>query len=170
MRIKEIVRAFRVITRLDEESFKTADIHEEIDAALLMLQSKIGTGTVIMKEYGNVKPFEHFPALLSQALMNILQNAIEAISGSGQVLIQTFQENNLVCIMITDSGKGMTEKVRRKIFDSFFTTKDVGAGWGLGLSVARSIVEQHHGTIEVESAPGNGTRVKLIFPLRKLSV
>jgi len=165
-RIKEIVNALRVITRLDEESFKAADVHEEIDAALLMLENKIGSGTVIMKQYGNVGPFEHFPALLSQALMNILQNAIEAIGEGGNVVIKTFEENNSVCITITDTGKGMNEKVKRKIFDPFFTTKEVGAGLGLGLSVARSIIEQHQGTIAVESAPGTGTEVKLTFPLR----
>ena len=165
-RIKEIVNALRVMTRLDEEPFKAADVHEEIDAALLMLENKIGSGTVITKQYGDVVPFEHFPALLSQALMNILQNAIEAIDEDGHIVIKTCQENNAVCISITDTGKGMHEKVKRKIFDPFFTTKGVGAGLGLGLSVVRSIVERHQGTMEVVSAPGKGTEVRLILPLR----
>jgi signal transduction histidine kinase len=165
-RIREIVNALRVITRLDEESFKVADVHEEIDAVLLMLQNKISSNLVIKKEFGNVTPFEHFPALLSQALMNVLQNAIEAASESGTVIIRTFENDTSVHVIITDSGKGMNDKVKRKIFEPFFTTKEVGAGLGLGLSVARSIVEQHRGSIELESEPGKGTVVKMILPKR----
>jgi signal transduction histidine kinase len=90
---------------------------------------------------------------------------IEATPAGGEVTIKTFQDDQAVFIIIADSGKGMNEKVKRKIFDPFFTTKEVGMGLGLGLSVARSIMEQHRGTIELESEPGKGTMVKMILPV-----
>jgi signal transduction histidine kinase len=137
----------RVITRLDEASFKFADVHEEIDAVLLLLKNKAGNDTIITRDYGRFLPFEHYPALLSQALMNVIQNALEATASGGQVTIKTFEESNAICISITDSGKGIPEPVKRKIFDPFFTTKEVGAGLGLGLPVVKSIMERHRGSI-----------------------
>ena len=101
---------------------------------------------------------------MSQAMMNVIQNALEATASGGQVTIKTFEESNAICISITDSGKGIPEPVKRKIFDPFFTTKEVGAGLGLGLPVVKSIMERHRGSILLESESGKGTSVKLFIP------
>jgi signal transduction histidine kinase len=102
--------------------------------------------------------------------MNMLNNAAQAVrskhpAGVGRVTVSTAERDGHVVVSIRDNGVGMSDAVRARIFDPFFTTKDVGEGTGLGLSIAYSIVEKHHGRIEVESAPGEGTEFRVLIPL-----
>ena len=89
--------------------------------------------------------------------MNIISNAVQAITEKGVITLKTWVEGNMVKISLKDSGVGMTEDVRKKIFDPFFTTKEVGKGTGLGLSISFGIIQKHNGEIEVFSKPGAGT-------------
>jgi signal transduction histidine kinase len=130
----------------------------------MLLSGRIKSGIQIEKKFGEVTPFEHYPALLNQAIMHIILNAVEAIEEEGVINIVTQEENNSVIIQVSDTGKGMSDELKRRIFDPFFTTKDVGSGSGLGLSITRGIIEKHHGQIEIESNKGKGTTMKLILP------
>jgi len=111
--------------------------------------------------------------------MNIIANAIDALDDSnngrsfndikvnpGKIIVKTSVENNYVKISIADNGKGMSEKIRQKIFDHLFTTKEVGKGTGLGLAIAKSIVvEKHHGSLVVNSTLGKGTEFVITLPI-----
>ena len=98
--------------------------------------------------------------------MNILSNSIQAIKGNGDIYIKTERWENQARISIKDSGEGMSEEVRKHLFEPFFTTRPVGQGTGLGLSITYSIIEEHHGSIEVNSTPGQGSEFIISLPLQ----
>jgi PAS domain S-box-containing protein len=104
-------------------------------------------------------------SLLSQVFMNCFTNARDAMPNGGKLLIEAKRTEDKVVAIVSDTGHGMDKETLRKIFDPFFTLKEVGMGTGLGLSTARGIVEQHNGSIHVSSTPGKGTTVKILFPL-----
>jgi two-component system NtrC family sensor kinase len=102
---------------------------------------------------------------LRQVLMNLIANAVDAIEGEGTIVITTRQTPESYLISVRDNGVGIPENIRNKIFDPFFTTKGVGEGTGLGLAIAYGIIEDHHGSIEVESEEGAGTEFTVKIPL-----
>jgi len=105
------------------------------------------------------------PDMLLQVLMNLLKNSVNATPTGGEVSISAVEDQHHVRIVISDNGSGMTEQVRERMFDPFFTTRNTGTG--LGLSVSHQIIEQHNGTFEVKTAPGEGTSVTIILPKTK---
>jgi signal transduction histidine kinase len=104
---------------------------------------------------------------INQVLLNILDNAIQAVDSGGTIHIETNAGDNQCFIIIKDTGPGMDVETRKKIFEPFFTTKDVGKGTGLGLSISYAIIQQHKGNITVESEPGKGTSFIISLPLKK---
>jgi signal transduction histidine kinase len=99
--------------------------------------------------------------------MNILSNAIDAIEDKGTIAINTSTSNGVIIIRIKDTGPGIPENIREKIFDPFYTTKGVGKGTGLGLSISQSIIEKHKGTIDVKSETGKGTEFVISIPVKQ---
>jgi signal transduction histidine kinase len=99
--------------------------------------------------------------------MNLLSNAIQAIPETGKIFINTKVAGDMVKISIKDTGGGMTEEVRKKIYDPFFTTKEVGKGTGLGLYISYGIIEKHNGKIEVFSDVGQGTEFVITMPIEQ---
>jgi len=168
-RTTEIVKGLRTFSRLDENEIKAADLHEGIDLTLVMLHNKYKHHVEIIKQYGELSEVECFPGKLNQVFMNILSNAIDAISDKGSIAIKTWQDktNNKVFISIKDDGVGMSTKDISIIFNPFFSTKEVGKGTGLGLSISHGIIEQHKGRIEVKSEAGKGAEFIISFPLKQ---
>ena len=123
----------------------------------------------MVKEYGELPEVGMPPSQLNQVFMNILVNAAHAIGpgGNGTIVIRTGTEGGGVWVEISDSGKGIPRENLKRIFDPFFTTKPVGKGTGLGLSLSYSIVDKHHGRIEVASEVGEGTTFTLHLPARQ---
>jgi signal transduction histidine kinase len=121
----------------------------------------------VHKNYGSIPQVEGLPGKLNQVFMNILSNSILAIKGSGDIYIRTERSENQARISIKDSGEGMSDQVREHIFEPFFTTRAVGQGTGLGLSITYSIIEEHHGSIEVKSIPGQGSEFIISLPLQR---
>jgi len=170
-RTAEIVKGLRTFSRLDESEIKTVDIHEGIDSTLVIVRNTIPYYIKINKDFQAVGRIECFPGKLNQVFMNILNNAVQAITmkdkqGPDECVTITTEdvvENGIkkMRIRIKDTGIGMTDEVKHKIFDPFFTTKDVGSGTGLGLSIVFKIIQKHHGTIEVNSEPGKGSEFVL---------
>ncbi|MEG4058664.1 MULTISPECIES: ATP-binding protein [unclassified Microcoleus] len=184
-RIQQIVLSLRNFSRLDESDRKKVNLHEGIDSTLLILQNRLKANSHhseirIVKEYGDLPAIECYAGQLNQAFMNLINNAIDTLeeklslpNSKDIYFIPTIQiatkiEGNMVEIRISDNGSGMKEEVRRKIFDPFYTTKQVGKGTGIGLSITyQIIVERHGGKIECVSEPGKGTEFAIAIPLTR---
>ena len=166
-RSMQIVKDLRTFSRMDENEFKPVDIHDGIDSTLLLVHHKMQNRIKVHKNYGKIPHVECLPGKLNQVFMNILTNSIQAMEGEGEIFIETGQLENTVRISFKDSGTGMPPEVRDHIFEPFFTTRAVGEGTGLGLSISYSIIEEHAGTIEVFSEPGEGTEFVITLPLSK---
>lgn len=162
-----IVKELRTFSRMDENEFKFIDIHEGIESTLLLLRNKVQDRIMIHKNYGKIDPVECLPGKLNQVFMNILTNSILAIEGKGDIFIETGRQGENARISIRDTGRGMAPGIIAHIFEPFFTTRPVGKGTGLGLSISYSIIEEHHGKIEVLSVPGEGSEFVILIPFRR---
>jgi signal transduction histidine kinase len=168
-RTTEIIKGLRYFSRMDEDILKVADIHENLNTALILLRNKYKDRITIEKKYGDIPQIECYPGQLNQVFMNILTNAIDAIDGRGKVTIRTAKSNQMVQITISDTGSGIPEEIRSKIFEPFFTTKEVGQGTGLGLSISHGIIEKHLGRIDLSSVVGKGSEFVISLPLKQTS-
>ena len=184
-RICQIVQSLRNFSRHDDSQMKPVNLHEGIDSTLLILNHRLkGNGEKppiqIVKEYGNLPPVECFAGPINQVFMNILSNAIDALEDArskqtnqqmpeiaSQVRICTEVVGKFVEIKIADNGPGITEEVKERIFDTFFTTKPIGKGTGMGLSISyQIIVERHKGELSCNSELGKGTEFTIRLPLQ----
>lgn len=167
-RTVEIVKGLRVFSRLDEEEVKPANVNDNLDATLTLLRNKTKNRIKISKYYDeNMKDIECYPGQLNQVFMNILSNGIQAIPEDrvdGELTIYTEYKDELVEIRIKDNGTGIPEDIKDRIWEPFFTTKAVGVGTGLGMSITYGIVEKHNGQIEFESEDGKGTEFVITLP------
>lgn len=168
IRTKEIVLGLKNFSRLDEQDFKMADVHEGIDSTLTLLNNKLKNRIEVIRDYDlNLPRIECLPGKLNQVFMNILNNAMDAMEDTGEIHISTKQQGDKLEIRMRDTGSGMPPEVAEHIFEPFFTTKDVGAGTGLGLSISYGIIQQHKGNIRVESTPGEGTEFIIEIPMEQ---
>jgi signal transduction histidine kinase len=161
-----IVRDLRNFARLDEADFKEVNLNENIDSTLSLLQHELRDRIQVVKELSELPLVPCYPNRLNQVFMNLLLNAIQSITGKGEIRIQTRVEGPQVRVAIADSGSGIKAENLEKIFDPGFTTKGVGVGTGLGLSISARIIEDHRGTISVQSEVGKGTTFVVYLPLQ----
>ncbi|MFH1852971.1 MAG: FG-GAP-like repeat-containing protein [Candidatus Neomarinimicrobiota bacterium] len=166
-RVKEIVENLRNFSRLDEAEFKAVNIHEGLNATLMLLGNELKGRIAVHKNYGDLPEIECLPGYLNQVFMNLLLNAIQAIAGQGNIWVETSRRESDLVISIRDDGRGIPTEVRSKIFDPFFTTKPVGQGTGLGLSISYGIIERHGGSIAVDSTPDKGTVFIITIPIKQ---
>jgi len=170
-RTKEIVNSLRTFSRIDEDNFSIVDVNETINSTIILIEKQYKDRINIIKEYNEIPTIEGITGSLSQVFLNILVNAIQSIKGMGDIRISTStideSEKRMAKIGFTDTGCGMTKEVQEKIFEPFYTTKDVGEGTGLGLSIVYSIVKQHNGRIEVKSKPEKGTSFIIYLPIKR---
>jgi signal transduction histidine kinase len=155
-RITEIVKALKSYTYLDQAPILSIDIHEGLENTLVILRSKIGEGILLHRDYAKDLPrINVFGSEVNQVWTHIIDNAIDAMDGQGEIFIRTYQENSWVVVEIKDTGAGIPQEIQHKIFDPFFTTKPPGEGAGLGLYISHNIiVQKHKGKLTVESKPG----------------
>ncbi len=182
-RIKDIVKSLRTFSRLDEADRKRVDLHANIDSTLTILQSRLRATSErpeieIARDYGELPSVNCYIGPLNQVFMNLLANAIDAIDSKletdraagrtetkGRIEIATRIDLAFVTIEITDNGGGIPDQVRDRIFDPFYTTKQIGKGTGLGLSICYQIVvERHGGQLHCNSNPGMGTTFSIVLP------
>jgi signal transduction histidine kinase len=172
-RTADIVKGLRVFSRLDENDLKKTNIVDGIESTLTLLNPELSGSIDVVKNYNKIPDIECFPGKMNQVFMNILNNAIFAIKANkdrkekGKLVISTSADDKYVTISIKDNGTGMTEEVKTKVFEPFFTTKDVGKGTGLGMSITFSIIEDHHGLIELNSEYGQGTEFVIKLPVKQ---
>ena len=165
-RISQIVHAVKSYTYLDQAPLLEVDIHEGLENTLVIMQHKLKQGVTVKREYSpNLPRIEAFASELNQVWTNIIDNAIDALNGKGEIKIKTYEEDQRVVVEITDTGPGIPDEIQSRIFEPFFTTKAPGQGTGLGLHISHDIVaNRHHGQLLVESKPGE-TKFKVILPL-----
>ncbi|MBT1098284.1 ATP-binding protein [Streptomyces sp. Tu102] len=167
-RISHLVDAAKQYSQLDRAPFQNADVHELLDSTLLMLSGKIGQRIDVVKDYDRTLPkVPAYPAELNQVWTNLIDNAVSAINsagGEGTLTVRTASDHDRLLVEFRDTGVGIPAENRGRIFDPFFTTKPVGEGTGLGLDISwRIVTNKHHGTIRVESEPGD-TRFQVLLP------
>lgn len=165
-RTANIVKDLRTFSRLDEGEKKHVNIHENIDSTLTLLHNQFRDRITINKNYGDIPEVECFPGKINQVFMNILTNAAHAIPEQGEITITTSRRNDHILISIRDTGTGMSKEAIARIFEPFFTTKPVGEGTGLGLSISYSIIQEHHGTISINSVKGKGSEFIITLPIK----
>ena len=167
-RISELVKAVKGYTYMDTAPLQEIDIHEGIDNTLLILGHKLKQGIVVTKDYDRTIPLINaYGSELNQVWTNLIDNAIHAMSGKGELKIRTFQDNNCAISEVVDNGAGIPPAIQSRIFEPFFTTKGVGEGTGLGLEIAyRIVVNRHGGNIYFESQLGK-TCFRVHLPLVK---
>lgn len=165
-RISGLVDAARQYSQLDRAAQQPVDVHELLDATVVMLQAKIPSGVRVVKEYDpGLPPVPAYGAELNQVWTNLIDNALGAMNGSGTLTIATWRDGDHVFVEVRDTGSGIPADIRPRIFEPFFTTKPVGEGTGLGLDISyRIVVNKHHGDIRVESQPGD-TRFRVCLPI-----
>jgi predicted CoA-binding protein/anti-sigma regulatory factor (Ser/Thr protein kinase) len=153
--ISEIVKAMKTYVYLDQAPVQEVDLHEGIENTLVILRSKIKKGVTVHRDYADDLPrITAFGSELNQVWTNILDNAIDAMDGKGEITIHTRRRGDFVVVQLEDNGPGIPDDIQEKIFSPFFTTKPVGKGTGLGLNITWNIIQKHLGDIKVNSRPG----------------
>ncbi|MDX2361597.1 MAG: ATP-binding protein [Crocinitomicaceae bacterium] len=157
-RASKTVFALKSYARFDMSGEKIeSSLSDNIDTVLTLYQNQIKKGVDLRKSIDDVPPLNCFPDELNQVWTNIIYNGIQAMDNEGIMEISLHQEGNDAVVRITDSGKGIPDEIKDKIFTPFFTTKASGEGSGLGLDIVKKIIEKHKGEISVESKPGRTT-------------
>ncbi|GGX82281.1 hypothetical protein GCM10007160_07070 [Litchfieldella qijiaojingensis] len=164
-RIAGIVLDLRTFSNIDQAEFTSCDLNALLTTACHLLQAEHHQTLSIKSHLSELPELEGHPAKLSQAFYNVLDNAAKAIDGEGVINVESRFRDGVWEINIEDNGCGMPEEVMARVFEPFFTTRSVGAGTGLGLSVARDILTAHRGSVLLRSHPGQGTCVTLCFRL-----
>jgi signal transduction histidine kinase len=167
-RISELVTAVKSYSQMDRGSMQRIDVTEGLESTLVMLGHRLREGGItVVRDYGAGLPeVEAFPGELNQVWTNLIDNAADAMAGSGTLRVSTRAEADSVVVEIADTGPGMPPEVAQRAFEAFFTTKEVGRGTGLGLDIARRIVVQRHGgAIDIDSVPGS-TVMRVTLPTR----
>jgi signal transduction histidine kinase len=163
-RISALVAAVKSYSQMDRASMQRIDVTDGLESTIVMLAHKLPAGVAVVRDYGvDVPQIEVHAGELNQVWTNLIDNALDAMEGSGTLRLTTRAEQGDVVIEVGDTGPGMTPEVTARAFEAFYTTKDVGKGTGLGLDIARRIiVERHGGTITIDSRPGdNVLRVRI---------
>jgi signal transduction histidine kinase len=168
-RISELVAAVRSYSQLDRAALQRVDVTEGLDSTLTMLGHKLD-GITVVRDYGPDLPtVEAYPGELNQVWTNLIDNAVDAMDGAGTLRLTARADGDGVAVEVADTGPGMPPEVAARAFEPFFTTKEVGSGTGLGLDIARRIVEERHaGAIAIDSRPGDTLlRVRLPRVMRR---
>jgi signal transduction histidine kinase len=164
-RISDLVRAVKEYTYMDQTPAQNVDVIKGLENTLTILHHKLKRGVTVRREYEKVPLLVNsFGSELNQIWTNIIDNAIDAMGGRGELRVRTYRDDTCVVVEIGDNGPGISPEVKAHIFEPFFTTKGVGEGTGLGLDTVQRIVKKHRGTIQVTSKPGD-TRFQVFLPL-----
>jgi signal transduction histidine kinase len=155
-RISQLVKAIKSYSYMDQAPLQEIDLHEGLDNTLTILNHKLKYGITVNRQYDlNLPRICAYGSELNQVWTNIIDNAVCAMKGKGELTIRTSYANDWVQVEIIDNGPGIPPEIQPHIFEPFFTTKGVGEGTGLGLEIThRIVVQRHHGNIRVTSKPG----------------
>jgi signal transduction histidine kinase len=165
-RVRQIVADMKGFSHAGASGWQWADLHGGLDSTLNIARSTFKHHCTLVKRYGELPQIHCIPSQLNQVFMNLVVNAAQAIEGSGEITVTTARVGgDSVRVSIADTGKGISPEGLRRLFEPFYTTKPVGEGTGLGLTLSREIVQRHRGQIEVSSELGKGTVFTVTLPI-----
>jgi PAS domain S-box-containing protein len=166
-RIVDLVQALKTYTYLDRAPVQDVDVRDGLENTLVILHNKLKNGVTVVREYEEDLPqISAYAGELNQVWTNLIDNAVDAMQGSGRLTVRASSDLDTVAVEIEDDGPGIPEDVLQRVFDPFFTTKPVGVGTGLGLNISHTIVvTKHHGLLTVDSEPGR-TCFRVTLPRR----
>lgn len=167
---REVIKKLMLFSRQMPQQITMVNLNEVISNILYFIDVRFQTNKVrlITKLAEELPSIQADAVQMSQVIVNLTTNALHAMPQGGQLLISTQAREDGVSLIVKDTGHGMTNDIKKQIFEPFFTTKPVGQGTGLGLSVVHGIITAHQGKINVQSAPGKGTRFEILLPLRQV--
>jgi len=173
-RIKKIVQDLKSFSRVDEAEQKMADINAGIESTINIVWNELKYKVTLHKEFGDIPQTKCNPGQLNQVFMNMLVNAAHAIEKQGDLTVKTWfippcggEDGGWINVSIADTGSGIPADKLTRIFEPFYTNKEVGKGTGFGLSIAYDIVKKHKGKIIVESEMGKGTTFIVRIPVEE---
>ena len=164
-RIEAIVKGLWAVTRQDPGEPESVDLNAELKSTSRLVRSTVESGVEIVLDLGSIPAVTGTCGELNQVLLNLVQNAVEALDGPGQITARTYAEKMAVCVEVADSGRGLPSGEPQRVFDPFFTTKEEGRGRGLGLAICMRIIEQHGGTIRAGNRPEGGALFTVRLPV-----
>jgi signal transduction histidine kinase len=154
-RISDLVLAIKEYTYMDQAPVQNVDIVKSLESTLTIMNHKLKRGVNVQRDYQRIPLLVNsFGSELNQVWTNLIDNAIDAMGGKGELRVRTYRDDACVVVEIGDNGPGISPEVQTHIFEPFFTTKGVGEGTGLGLDTVQRIVKKHRGSIQVTSKPG----------------
>jgi signal transduction histidine kinase len=164
---REVIKKMLVFARQIPPQKKEVHLNQLVEESLSFFKSRLaGEGVEISRSFAPDLPvISADPVQLNQVIVNLILNALQAMSKGGQLTIKTLASRDHILLIIEDTGMGMTEEVMGQIFTPFFTTKGIGQGTGLGLPVVHGIITSHGGSIHVESKVGYGSRFEIHLPI-----
>jgi signal transduction histidine kinase len=167
-RISDLVKAVKDYSYMDQAPLQEVNLHSGLESTLTILNHKLNSGITVRRFYDpNLPRICAYGSELNQVWTNLIDNAIAAMNGRGELTIRTLREHENVVVEIADNGQGIPPEIATRIFEPFFTTKGVGEGTGLGLNTAyRIVVQRHKGNIRVNSQPGD-TRFQVCLPIER---
>jgi signal transduction histidine kinase len=164
-RVKKIITALKDFSHIEEEEFVQADLLRGLESTLNMVNNELKYKAEVVKEFAEMPPVQCIASQINQVVMNLLINAAHAIEQFGVITLRCGHEGAWVWIEVEDTGRGIDPDSLKRIYDPFFTTKPVGQGTGLGLTLSYNILQKHHGRFDVESKPGQGARFRFWLPV-----
>jgi len=168
-RISDLVGAIKEYTYMDQAPLQNVDIVKSLETTLTILNHKLKRGVTVRRDYQKIPLLVNsFGSELNQVWTNIIDNAIDAMGGKGELHVRSYRDDGHVVVEIGDNGPGISPEIEAHIFEPFFTTKGVGEGTGLGLDTVQRIVKKHRGSVHVDSKPGD-TRFQIWLPLAEAS-
>lgn len=167
-RVRSVIRGLKSISRVDGAEPRKVDLNEHLRDTIKLTQAEFRKRVCVEADLAELPEVECFPQMLNQVFLNLLVNAGQAIEGEGKITVSTRLEADCAHVAVADTGRGMTPEQVSKAFEAGYTTKPVGEGTGMGLSISREIIEEKHGgRIDCESEPGRGTTFHIRIPVRQ---
>jgi signal transduction histidine kinase len=165
-RINELVAALKDFSRVDRSAEDDVDLHHCISRTLTIARNETKHKAEVITHFGELPLVRCNPSQINQVLLNLINNAAQAIENFGKITITTALEGEFARIVVEDNGSGMSEEVMRRAFEPFYSTKQAGKGTGLGLAISEKIVKDHGGSLEIASQLGVGSAFTLRLPIQ----
>ncbi len=171
LRVKAIVQNLKDFSRVDQSQWQVANLHDGLDSTLNLVAAQLRAKAEVVRDYGDLPALLCAPGQLNQVFVNLLVNAAQAIEHHGVITVRTGRGDDGLdpdqwgWVEVQDTGCGIAQHQMHRLFEPFYTTKIIGQGTGLGLSLCYGIVQSHGGRIEVHSQPGQGARFRVVLPL-----